>query len=141
MSQKKVKFPISLQIVLLCIIPLIIVTSVSSLVGEYTTTKNLKQSATQLAEVSTGKLSAEVNILLTQYYGKVKSLADMGSTTHDPDILDDVAIGLTSDLYEGFSLYYATAISRFEPGGFYVDSSNWQPPADWNPPDRGAKNR
>ena len=136
MSQKKVKFPISLQIVLLCIIPLIIVTSVSSLVGEYTTTKNLKQSATQLAEVSTGKLSAEVNILLTQYYGKVKSLADMGSTTHDPDILDDVAIGLTSDLYEGFSLYYATAISRFEPGGFYVDSSNWQPPADWNPPDR-----
>ena len=37
---------------------------------------------------------------------------------------------------DDFSLYYGTLISRYEPGGFYSDSSGWTPDADWFPPNR-----
>ena len=37
---------------------------------------------------------------------------------------------------EDFALYYGTLISRYEPGGFYSDSSGWNPDAGWLPPER-----
>ena len=136
MKERKFKMPISVEIILLCVIPLIIVATVSSLVGEYTTKKNLKESALQLAAISTDKLVSDIYTLMAKYQEKVKNLANTGALVHDPSVLYNVSKALTTDLHKDFALYYTTTTSRFEPGGFYVDSSDWNPPADWNPPDR-----
>lgn len=136
MKETKRKIPISLGITLLCIIPLIIVTTVSSIVGNYTTTKSIEKTTLQLAATSIDKLVSDVHTLMTKYHEKVKNLANTATLIQNPDILYDVSKALTNDLHNSFSLYYATAVSRFQPGGFYVDSSDWIPPVDWNPPDR-----
>ena len=56
-ARKQKGVPIALQIFLLSIIPLLVVTTVSSLIGNYTTTKNIEQTTIQLAQLSTEKLA------------------------------------------------------------------------------------
>ena len=135
-ARKQKGVPIALQIFLLSIIPLLVVTTVSSLIGNYTTTKNIEQTTIQLAQLSTEKLATELTAKLTQYYEKVKSFANTSISTRDPVILQVAAEGFSQGLPSSFSIYYASAISRFAAGGFYVDSSQWTPPEDWNPHER-----
>ncbi|MBO7163733.1 MAG: methyl-accepting chemotaxis protein [Spirochaetaceae bacterium] len=136
MERKKKKIPIALQIFLLATIPVLIVTAVFSVIGSYSTKNSLKNTALQLAQVSTEKLSSDVNIILLQYYERVKSLATAAITVTSPEMLQQAAINLTDDFHDDFSLYYATAISRFAENGVYVDSSGWEPPVEWNPLER-----
>jgi methyl-accepting chemotaxis protein len=128
--------PIALQIFLLSIIPLLVVTSVSSLIGNYTTIKNIEQTTIQLAQTSTEKLVTDLNVKLTQYYERVKSFANTSISTQDPEIMQIAAEGLAQGLPPTFSIYYATSVSRFAADGFYVDSSHWTPPEGWDPHDR-----
>lgn len=135
-ARKPKGMPIALKIFLLSIIPLLVVTSVSSLIGNYTTIKNIEQTTIQLAQTSTEKLAANLNIKLTQYYERVKSFASASISTQDPAIMQIAADGFAQGLPPTFSIYYTTSISRFAADGFYVDSSHWTPPEDWNPHDR-----
>ena len=135
-ARKQKGVPIALQIFLLSIIPLLVVTTVSSLIGNYTTTKNIEQTTIQLAQTSTEKLAADLNVKLTQYYERVKSFASASISTQDPVIMQVAAEGFAQGLPPTFSIYYATSVSRFTAGGFYVDSSHWIPPEDWNPHER-----
>lgn len=135
-ARKPKGMPIALKIFLLSIIPLLVVTSVSSLIGNYTTMKNIEQTTIQLAQVSTEKLAANLNIKLTQYYERVKSFASASISTQDPVVMQVAADGFAQGLPPTFSIYYTTSISRFAADGFYVDSSHWTPPEDWNPHDR-----
>lgn len=136
MKKSKRKTPIVLEIFLLSIIPVIVVTAVSSMVGNYTTTKNIEKTTIQLVQISTEKMASDVNNILSQYYERVKSLATAAITVTSPETVHKAAINLTDEFHEDFSLYYATAISRFDENGFYVDSSGWEPPLEWNPTER-----
>ena len=136
MNEKKIKIPISLETFLLSVVPLLIVAIVSSMLFYSTTTKSIQKDTLQLAQTATDKLSAEANALLTQYYEKVKNLANLGAITRDAQMMYNAAVSFSADLPESFSIYYTTAIPRFQEGGFYIDSSDWNPPADWNPSDR-----
>ena len=136
MKEFKRRVSIAREIFLLSIVPVIVVALASSWVGNYTTTKNIKKTATQLVQISTEKLASDVNNILLQYYERVKSLATAAITVTSPEVLQQAAINLTDDFHDDFSLYYATAISRFDENGFYVDSSGWKPPVEWNPLER-----
>ncbi|MBO5731453.1 MAG: methyl-accepting chemotaxis protein [Treponema sp.] len=136
MKAKKIKISISTEILMLSVIPLLIVTVISSLLFYATTTKNIEKTALQLAQTSTDKLASDVNALMTLYYEKVRNLATLGAETKDPQMMYSAASSFAADLPESLSIYYATAIPRDQENGFYVDSTNWNPPADWNPPDR-----
>lgn len=136
MKATKIKIPISTEILMLSVIPLFIVIVISSLLFYTTTTKNIEKTALQLAQTSTDKLSSDVNALMTLYYEKVRNLATLGAETKDPQMLYSAASSFVADLPESLSIYYATAIPRDQENGFYVDSTNWNPPADWNPTDR-----
>ncbi len=135
-AHKPKGMPIALKIFLLSIIPLLVVTSVSSLIRNYTTKKNIEQTTIQLAQVSTEKLATNLNVKLTQYYERVKSFASASISTQDPVVMQIAADGFAQGLPQTFSIYYTTSISRFAEDGFYVDSSHWAPPEDWNPYDR-----
>ena len=104
MERKKKKIPIALQIFLLATIPVLIVTAVFSVIGSYSTKNSLKNTALQLAQVSTEKLSSDVNIILLQYYERVKSLATAAITVTSPEMLQQAAINLTDDFHDDFSL-------------------------------------
>lgn len=136
MKATKIKIPISTEILMLSVIPLFIVIVISSLLFYVTTTKSIEKTALQLAQTSTDKLSSDVNTLMTLYYEKVRNLATLGAETKDPQMMYSAASSFAADLPESLSIYYATAIPRDQENGFYVDSTNWNPPADWNPPDR-----
>ena len=110
MNEKKIKIPISLETFLLSVVPLFIVAIVSSMLFYSTTTKSIQKDTLQLAQTATDKLSAEANALLTQYYEKVKNLANLGAITRDAQMMYNAAVSFSADLPESFSIYYTTAI-------------------------------
>ena len=136
MKENKKKVPIALEIFLLSIVPVIVVTVVTSWVGTYTTTKSIEKTTIQLAKISTEKLTADLNVVLAKLYEGVKNLSGTAALTNDKETIQQAAENLARDWNNNLSIYYATAISRFDEGGFYADSSNWKPPADWNPSTR-----
>ena len=136
MKNPKRRVSISLEIFLLSVVPVIIVSVVSSWVGYYSTTKSIEKTTVQLAEISAGKLSSDLEGLLTHYFERVKGLANTGVREHTQELMQEASEEFAIDLPELLSLYFATDISRFQEGGFYVDSSGWIPPVEWNPNER-----
>lgn len=112
------------------VLALIVVISFSVLLNR-TTTKNIRD----ISESSINKLSSDANNILIPYESLVLGLTRVAETNHQKVFLDAVADGLTANLGD-ISLYYGTKISRFEKGGFYVDSSGWVPDDDWEPKNR-----
>ena len=55
----------------------------------------------------------------------------------DEKTLFHVMKGISSDLSEDTMFYYATLISRFKRGGFFINSVGWVPDPDWEPSSRG----
>ena len=86
MKEFKRRVSIAREIFLLSIVPVIVVALASSWVGNYTTTKNIKKTATQLVQISTEKLASDVNNILLQYYERVKSLATAAITVTSPEV-------------------------------------------------------
>ena len=55
---------------------------------------------------------------------------------HNSDDLLSILKQMETTRPETFSFYYATTIPRFEPNGFFIDSTDWIPDDDWLPPNR-----
>ena len=136
MKQKNFRVSISKEMLLLSVVPLLIVAAVSSWLFMSTVNTITSRNITQLAATATEKLASDINIDLSRYYEKVRNLAHSIPNLSNVQDMKSVTDSLATDMRHGLSLYYASAISRFEEGGFYLDSSNWEPPADWIPSER-----
>lgn len=66
----------------------------------------------------------------------VSDVAAVASKQSKKDVMFSTVKALSKDRPEAFAVYYATAISRYEKDGFYVDSSDWDPEPDWIPPNK-----
>ena len=126
MKATKIKIPISTEIFMLSVIPLLIVTVISSLLFYATTTKNIEKTALQLAQTSTDKLSSDVNALMTLYYEKVRNLATLGAVTKDSQMMYNAASSFAADLPESLSIYYATSIPRDQENGELTGVGSFQ---------------
>lgn len=98
----------------------------------------IERSAVNSAEGEAHVLSAEIETLMKLWENGVANLVESALRSHEKESLENSAYSLTKSLPGVLSLYYATAISRYNPeaGGFYVDSSGWNPDTSWIPAER-----
>lgn len=90
----------------------------------------------QQVELSLGSLDGEITAVFTPYAERLDTFAIAASNGLGRDELNDLLFGYSAALGEGSSCYYATAISRYEEGGYYLDDTGWEPEADWIPTTR-----
>ena len=136
MKERQLRIPISLEIFLLSVIPLVIVAIVASFMFFSTTTRNIEEQTAKLAVTTTEKLSEEISKTMAPFRGKVQDMNALANYNHDAQFLGTVVRAMGTNAPEGFSIYYATEISRFEEGGIFEESSGWTPEPDWQPQTR-----
>ena len=136
MKERQLRIPISLEIFLLSVIPLVIVATVVSFMFFSTTTRNIEEQTAKLAVTTTEKLSEEISKTMAPFRGKVQDMNALANYNHDAQFLGTVVRAMGTNAPEGFSIYYATEISRFEEGGIFEESGGWTPEPDWQPQTR-----
>ena len=82
-------------------------------------------------------LNRQIDALFTPYRVRVHDIALAASSDATKDVLDKL-IHKATDLLgtEDNDIYYATTVSRYEPGGYYIDGVDWVPEPDWIPSER-----
>jgi len=133
---KRKHLSLALKIVLSNVLPMIVLTAFITV----TFAGLLKQTSTndiqKITEASADKLNNQISFIINNYSLSVKQLKNILQSNHTKEAGLLAVEGLTADMPDDFSLYYGTAISRYEPDGFYVDSSGWNPDPEWMPPER-----
>lgn len=126
MAKKIFKSRKSIKIFLGTMIPMIVVSIISCTVY-YMVSMGI---INDYVDVQTQKLveegSSQVSEVFSFAASKVDCFADFATDNHSPEALKPLAKSFDgcSDYID--SIYYSTLISRFEEGGFYLDSSDWE---------------
>lgn len=134
--KKKKYLSLSFKIVLSNILPMILIASVISVTFFLVLRRTTESDINTITEATVEKLDHEVSYILEDYTVTIKHLRTLLETNHSKETADLAVESLTEGMPDDFSLYYGTEISRFEPNGFYSDSSGWIPDDDWMPPNR-----
>lgn len=98
--------------------------------------KTANSDINKITEATVEKLNFQVDYIIEDYTVAIKHLRTLLKNSHSKETADLAVESLTEGMPDDFSLYYGTEISRFEPDGFYSDSSGWIPDDDWLPPNR-----
>ncbi|WP_295798298.1 methyl-accepting chemotaxis protein [uncultured Treponema sp.] len=98
--------------------------------------KTINTDIEKITKTSIENLDGKISTIIQGYETQIDHLRSIVKEKHDKETADLATKALTVNMPEDFSLYYGTLISRYEPGGFYSDSSGWNPDSDWLPPER-----
>ena len=87
---------------------------------------------------TTNSLNGQISAIFTPYEMRLHDVALAAASGADADVLDGI-IHKTEEALGGEAncdIYYATAVSRYEEGGFFIDGLDWDPDSDWIPSTR-----
>ena len=99
----------------------------------FVTNKIIHQSLSEKATAAVNELSSEVLDILEPSVQKLANWSSIVRANHNEKVLQKVLDGLCEDLSEDSAFYYATDISRFERGGFFLMYPHWVPDSSWEP--------
>lgn len=133
---KKKHISLSTKMILGNILPLVLVSTFIIVSFLIALNKAINTDIEKITETSIENLDSKISAFIQKYEIQVDNLKNILKERHNKEIADLAATALTVDMPADFSIYYGTLISRYEPGGFYSDSSGWTPDADWFPPNR-----
>ena len=133
---KKYKYhpSLSFEIVAGNITPMVLISVILCLVFSLMLRDFSQTSMKQITTTSVEKLASQLDSSLDVYASKVVSTKNLVQKHHEAEFAGEVVHSLMADLPDEVAHYYATQISRYEPEGFYVDSTDWEPESDWMPP-------
>nr|MBP3283791.1 hypothetical protein [Treponema sp.] len=99
----------------------------------FVTNKIIHLSLSDKASAAVNELSSEVLDILEPSMQKLANWSSIVRANHDKNVLQKVLDGLCEDLSDDSAFYYATDISRFSKGGFFLIHPYWVPENNWEP--------
>ena len=93
---------------------------------------NVRQQVT----LSLDSLDMQIAAVFTPYHERLDTFAIAVEEGQDRNSLNTLIHDISSAMDSENSYYYATVTSRFEEGGYYLDSTDWDPEPEWIPPER-----
>lgn len=127
---------LSTKMVLGNILPLVLASTFIIVSFLIALNKAINTDIEKITGISIENIDDKISAFIQKYEIQVDNLRNILQERHNKETADFAATALTADMPDDFSIYYGTLISRYEPGGFYSDSSGWTPDADWFPPNR-----
>jgi methyl-accepting chemotaxis protein len=133
---KKSHASLASQILAVCLVPAVLISIVLSAVFmsniNTITTGNLRSAA----EITMRYLNADIQHALAPFLDMVNNGAAVLHTLPSPETKQAALAQILAGIPDAFDMYYGTAISRHEPGGYVVFAGGWIPPPDWDAPRR-----
>ena len=136
MKKKLFSFSLSPKLFAASLIPLLLVTIYAALAFTAVTKKIIEKNLTEKTVSSSLWLSGCIENVLNPSISKMENWQAIVNEISEAEILHRVIRGFSADLEDVSMFYYATEVSRFEAGGFFINSINWVPPENWEPRER-----
>ncbi|MCL2008370.1 MAG: methyl-accepting chemotaxis protein [Treponema sp.] len=136
---KKRHISLSAQILALCICLVVLVALTISIVFTVNMNNLMEENLESQAQITMEYLNANLTRILAAYKDLVQAGASIfNNVLHNtnPQTMETVLLEIAATSEDVLSMYYGSTISRFAPGGLYIDSSDWTPPSTWDPPNR-----
>ena len=136
---KKRNKSLAVQILSLCIALVMLAVVTVSVIFMFNLERLTKQQLESQARVTMQYLDADLLRVLASYTDLVQTAASVinhVTENADRDAAGAAMIDMAANFPDVISLYYGSAVSRFAPGGMYIDSDGWDPPSSWDPPNR-----
>ena len=87
------------------------------------------------AFISIERLNSNITAFFTPVELTISNFAKTAEKNHDADVLRTTLYSLADGIDFSNGLYYGSRKSRFD-GGMYLDSTDWEPPKEWEPANR-----
>ncbi len=136
MKKQSFRAGITAKLLLTSILPPAVVALFSCLAFSVVNTRIIKKNVTATASAGIYKLEGQIQSILQPNMDKMSNWQAIVKETHEPVALKRVMKGISHDLAQDTMFYYATKISRFDEGGFFINSQDWVPDRSWNPNSR-----
>lgn len=127
----KRSFSLSTQIMLSFLIIAIVVTSTLSTVFLNRLNETLLQDLKESAEVTMKYIDADIQYALASSYALTDSVASFANEL-EPTQLQEILINNVEINPAAFEMYYGTAISYWQLGGYFVAATGWEPQKPWD---------
>ncbi|MBR3731125.1 MAG: DUF16 domain-containing protein [Spirochaetales bacterium] len=135
MVQKNSHISFVSEMLLATVVPLLVISAIFITMYTLVINKKIREDAVEKAYMQIEKLSEQVNSNLLMTTGLVSDATQLIGQYHSKETAEAIILSSVKIHKEIFALYYATVISRYEPGGFCI-YYDWVPPPTWIPTQR-----
>ncbi|QQO10012.1 methyl-accepting chemotaxis protein [Breznakiella homolactica] len=129
---KKRHVSLSVQILILCLSLVIVISVILSAVFmsniNRITTANLYSSA----EITMKYLDTDIQYALSPSFDMTNFAASFADSVTDFNLMQTLLRSMLSENPSAFEIYYGTVISRYDPGGYFVAGTGWNPAPPWD---------
>lgn len=116
-------------------LPLLTIALVSGGVLAFVSNNVIKRYVQTSAFISIERLNSKITAFFTPVELTISNFAKTAEKNQDPDVLRTTLYSLADGIDFSNGLYYGSRQSRFN-GGMYLDSTDWDPPKEWEPANR-----
>ncbi len=127
---------ISPKLFVASVIPPVVVALFACIAFSLVNTNVVKKNVATAANAGMYKLKGDVQEILQPNMDKMSNWQAIVKEIHEEAALARVIKGISKDMAQDTMFYYATSISRFKSGGFFLNNAGWIPDEDWEPEDR-----
>ncbi len=136
MKSKKRHVSLFFQVLMEAIIPVVFCSIFLCGMSAFLVNNLIQKTVNAQVDLAIKLLSTQIESIFNPFIDRLDSFALTVEAGADKDTLNAILHRQYSIYDIKNSSYYATKISRFEEGGFYLDSDDWIPEDDWNPTKR-----
>ena len=139
---KKRHSSLSFQILTLCIVLVFVIAAAITLIFSVNLYRLSENNLTAQAEVTMQYLDADLYQTLSPFIDMIQSCTAFFHELPSPRVAESVFVRIREVYPDVLDLYYGTATSMYEPGGYWVSADDWYPETDpdwdydWDPPKR-----
>lgn len=126
------RISLSIQISLLCLSLIVIVSVVVSLVFLNNINRITRDNLESNAKITMQYLETDIQYTLAKSFDMTNYAAAFAHSIQPVSLLKFILGNMLSINPDSFEIYYGTVISRYEPGGYFVAGTDWNPAPPWN---------
>ncbi|MFP3088950.1 methyl-accepting chemotaxis protein [Treponema sp. TIM-1] len=123
---------LAFQILVLCLIPVILISIVLSAVFMSNINRITEENLRSTAEITMRYLNADIQHALSPSLAMTSHTAAAAHAIPGRELMFDIFSNILRDNPDAIDLYFATLVSQTRPDGYFVDGSGWTPPSDWD---------
>ncbi|ULQ58931.1 methyl-accepting chemotaxis protein [Brucepastera parasyntrophica] len=129
---KRKHLSLFVQILILCLTLVLVISITLSIVFMYNIQKIIENNLRSTAEITMKYLDMDIQYTLSPSFDMTESIASFADRVESHTLLQDILHDVLETNPDAFECYYGTVISRYEPGGYFVAGTGWNPAPPWN---------
>lgn len=129
---KKGNISLSIQIISSFLILVVVVSGILATVFLTLMNKTLLHNLKESAQVTMEYVNTDIRYTLSGSFDLTNSTASFANKISSLAMLKEILVSSLKTSSTAFEIYYGTVISKWEPGGYFITGTDWDPGRPWD---------